>query len=188
MAQATITWTPAGGTNSLSQLVQYKQSSSSTWLTFSTLLPGAATETITGLNLNTIYDFMVVDNCAVGGLVASGIDEKIKFSCPTLTVTPTFNSVTVAFTGVGANITKYTLQLLDSTGNSVIATQDITNVTPTSFTNTFSSLSASTVYNVRLTMYAGSTFAYSNICSLTSFTTGATPVCLPPVAVSATMS
>jgi hypothetical protein len=188
MAQSIITWTAAGGTNSLSQLVQYKLSSSSTWVTFSTLAAGVGTETITGLVVNQIYDFRVVDNCAVGGPIPSQLTQKIKFNCPSITVTPTFNSVSASFPNMYGDITKYVVQLLDSTGNSVLNTSEITDISPSSFTKVFSSLTSSTTYNIRITMYAGTTFDYSNICTMQSFTTGTTPVCLPPVGISAVMS
>lgn len=188
MAQSIINWSPAGGTNSLSQLVQYKLATSATWITFSTVASGIATETITGLLDNRIYDFRVVDNCAVGGPISGQPIQRIKFICPALTITPTYNSVSATFPNMYGDITKYVIQLLDSSGNNVLGTLETTDITPATYTKTFSSLSALTTYKIRITMYAGATFDYSTICTAQSFTTGTTPVCLPPVGIVAVMS
>lgn len=188
MAQSTITWNPAPGTNSLSQSVQYKLASSPTWLTFSTETPGIASKTITGLIANTIYDFKIVDNCAVGGAVSSATDTKILFSCPIVTITPTFNSVGFSFDNLYANIAKYVVQLLTADGNSVLGTISITNITPATFSDSFTGLTDNTTYKLRVTLYAGTDLQFNGLCSATSFTTGAAPICGVPGAVVAIMS
>lgn len=188
MASSTINWVPAGGSNSLSQTVQYKRTIDSVWIDFSSLAAGIATVSITGLSNNTIYDFRIVDNCAVGGAVPSAVIRGIKFTCPTVTISPTYNAVTISFTGVGGDVSKYVVQLLSSDLTSVLGTFPVTDLTPGTFTNTFTGLAASTSYNIRVTEYAGTAFDYSNICAATLFTTAIAPVCGVPGSVVATMS
>lgn len=187
--QSVISWTPAGGSNSLNQTVQYKATDSSTWITFNTVSSSIATITITGLVNNTIYDFQVIDNCSVGGPVPSTVIHAIQFACVTLALTPTYNSVAAGFTLNGiVDITKVDVVLLANDNTTILATQIITSPANTSYTNTFTGLNNSTNYNVRLNFYAGSTFAYSNSCPSTAVTTSSAPVCAAPTNVTAVLS
>ena len=188
MASSTITWVPAGGTNSLSQTVQYKLKLDSVWTTSSTVAAGVATATVSGLVANTLYDFRIVDNCAVGGAIPSASVTQILFICPEVTLTPTFEAVTVAFANLYADISKYVIQLFSADGSTLLGTIPITDITPSTFSNIFTGLAASTSYNIRVTIYAGSTFMYNHICPMTLFATGTAPICGVPGSVTAVMS
>lgn len=181
-SQCLLTWTPAGGANSTSQEVQYKASSSSVWITAASLGPTVNTYTIKNLDDNTIYDYRIVNICAVGGPSYAPIKQAIRFVCPVLTLTPSYNQVAYSFPHVQGSITKYVISLLNSS-DSIVATQEVTTMA-TTISGTFTGLTQSTTYKVRITMYADS---YSNQCPPQSVTTGAAPTCAPPTNVVATM-
>lgn len=185
--QSVINWTPAGGSNSVNQTVQYKATTSATWISFGTVAAGIATATITGLVNNTKYDFQILDNCSVGGPTASIAAHGLQFACPTVTLTPTYNSVQFDFTltGIG-DITKIDVQLLTSDNTTVAGTQTITGPTNSAYTKTFTGLSASTTYYGRLIQYADT--SYTGNCASQSTTTAVTPACIAPTNVTATLS
>ena len=185
--QSVISWTPAGGSNSVNQTVQYKATTSATWITFGNVASGVSTATITGLVNNTKYDFQVIDNCSVGGPTASTAAHGLQFACPTVTLTPTYNSVQFDFTlsGIG-DISKIDVQLLATDNTTVLATQTITGPTNTAYTKIFTGLSASTTYNGRLIQYADT--SYTGNCASQSTTTAVTPACVAPTNVTAVLS
>lgn len=190
MARAIINWTPAGGTNSTNQTVQYKLSTSSTWIDFSVESSSVTTKTITGLTLNAIYDFRIVDNCLVGGASGSSVFSGIVFSCPSIVVTNTYNSVTVNFsTTTLLSINKIVVQLLASDGTTIVGSQIISGlVNDHDYTTAFAGLSAATTYKARLVLFAGTGFIYTNNCSIETTITAAIPVCNAPSNVIATLS
>jgi hypothetical protein len=185
---ATLTWTPAGGSNSASQDVQYRVRGAGSWTTFQTVSASTATLPITGLTDNVIYEFRVVNNCTVGGPTPSNEDEDIKFTCPVLTVTDTYNSVSVSFTHLGGAVNAYDIQLLNTAGNTVLSTFAVSSPSGT-VSHTFTGLTASTSYNVRVIPKATGDTAYSKTdCALSAVTTDGTPTCDAPTSVSASLS
>lgn len=185
---ATLTWTPAGGSNSASQDVQYRIRGAGSWTTFQNVSASVNTLAVTGLTDNTIYEFRILNNCTVGGSTASNEDEDIKFTCPVLTITHTYNSITVQFTHLGAAVNAYDIQLLNSAGTSVLSTNAISSPSGT-ISSTFSSLTAATSYNIRVIPKATGDTTYSKTdCALTSTTTDAAPTCDAPSGVSAAIS
>lgn len=191
MAQSLITWTPTAGANAGTQTIQYKISSSPTWITFgSTLAIGVSTVTITGLDSNRIYDFQVLNNCPFGGPSSSGSVQRIIFICPTLTVTSTATTVSTSFTLTGVNdMSKIDVKLLASDGVTTLATQTV--LAPTNITYNiapFTGLFPSTVYKIQLVLYAGPTFVYSNNCAISTISTTAAPTCFAPTGVTAVLS
>ncbi len=189
MASITLNWTAPGGSNSLSQDVQYKLATSSTWTTFQNVGPTIGTVTITGLNNNLLYNYRVTNVCAVGGSNSSPTAEIINLTCPSVTVTNTYNSVTFSFSHLGGSVSSYTVDLLSADGTSTIATKNIT--TPSStVTDTFSSLvSASTTYQVRVTVNAvGASTTYTKVCTASNTTTPSAPTCNAPIGVTAVIS
>lgn len=187
--QSVITWTPATGSNTLNQTVQYKATDSATWISFATVASGVSTSTITGLVNNTIYDFQVIDNCSVGGPSSSGVIHAIQFACVQMTITPTYNNIQVSFNLANLiDVTKMDVVLLAANGSTSIATQTITAPTNTAYTLNFTGLTPSTTYNVMLTNYAGAAFAYSASCPQQGTATSAAPVCAAPTNVSAVLS
>lgn len=181
---ANLMWVPTGGANSTSQIVQYRVPSvSASWTNFATVGPTVSTSNITGLNDNRIHEFRILNNCTVGGSTSSTVDQKIKFVCPNVTTSLTYDSVGYSFSHVGGDITNYQVDLLTS-GGSIVATK--THSSPgATITDSFTGLSASTVYKLKVTMTAG---AFSKICDDVSVTTPAAPACNPPTSVTVTIS
>jgi hypothetical protein len=174
----TLNWLTGG--NAASQDVQYKLASSSTWITHSNVAGNVTTATISGLQDNLIYDFRVVTNCTGGTPAPSTSTQQINIICPSVSTTTTDTSVSYSFTNVGGSVTAYTVHLLDSTGNTVLQTQS-PGVSGT-VSGTFSTLTQSTSYKVRVTVVAGS---FNKQCTPVNASTSATPVCNAPSNVSA---
>lgn len=181
MAQAVINWTPGGGGNVTSQEVQYRIQGSTNWTTAVTGLSSSAnTYTITGLAVNTVYEFRVVSNCTFGGPIYSSILTDIEWFCPTISVTPTHNTITYSFSALGGSISAYTVDLLESNQTTIVQTK-----TTVSGVFDSGSITPSTTYYVRLTLTAGS---QTNVCSSVSTATTAAPTCPIPTITSATIS
>jgi hypothetical protein len=177
----TLTWTPGAGASN--QDVQYKLSTEPTiWTTHSSVAAGVATATINGLLDNRIYDFRVVTNCA-GGISTSAATQQINIICPTVTTNPSSTTIGFSFPEIGGSITGYTAKIFDTTGTTLISSQ--TPAGTTTRTGSFTSLTASTNYKIRIEIAAGS-FSKTN-CSFISVTTTASPTCNPPTGVTATL-
>lgn len=184
MSSFILNWTPAGGITSTGQQVQYKLSTASTWTTAATVSAGTNTYTATGLWDNTIYDFQIVNLCSLGGPTSGTNFQTINIVCPTVTITPTYNSVSFSFAHPGASITEYRVDLLDNAGTTVIAFK---NITPSGGTvsDSFLGLTAATNYKLKLTVKAGT---YSKACPVQSFSSEPFPTCDAPTALTVTIS
>lgn len=177
----TLNWTPGAGSST--QDVDYKLNAAGTWTSAVTgLLPATTTYTINGLLDNKIYNFRVVTNCVGGTPASSSTISQINIICPAVTTTVTDTSASYSFSPIGGDVTAYTVDLLDTAGTSVLATQTPSVSTP--ITGTFSGLTASTSYNIRVTATAGT---FNKVCPLNSVTTSSTPSCNPPTGVTATL-
>jgi hypothetical protein len=184
MSSFLLNWTPAGGLNSTGQQVQYKQSSSSTWITVTTVGPSTTTYTATGLLDNVIYDFQIVNLCTYGGPTSGTSFQSINLTCPTVQVTPTFNSASFSFSNLGGSVTEYKVDLLDASGSSVIASKNT--VAPTgTISDSFTGLDPQTNYQIRVTVKAGT---YTKQCPAASFATSPLPVCDPPTNLTGTIN
>jgi hypothetical protein len=184
MGSFLLNWTPAGGLNSTGQQVQYKVSTDSTWTTVTTLSASASTYTVLGLVDNTIYDFRVVNLCSFGGPTSGTNFQTINLTCPTVTVTPTYNSVSFSFPNLGASVTEYRVDLLNAAGSLVLAFKNIT-ATGVTMSDSFVGLSSVTGYQLRVTVKAGT---FSKVCTASSFTTDALPSCGVPSGLAVTVS
>lgn len=164
----TINWSAGGGSST--QDVQYKLSSSAAWITQGSVTGTVVTYTINGLSDNLLYDFRVVSNCTGGTAVNSSLLQQINILCPSVTATTTASTVAYSFAAVGGSVSAYTVELLNSAGTTIIATQS-------SVSGTFTGLSEGTVYKIRVSAVAGS---FTKVCNLVSATTTVTPVCNAP--------
>ncbi len=178
----TLTWTP--GVGSTSQTVQYKLASTSTYTTFSTLTGIATTETVTGLSDNLIYDFRISTACNGGTSTFSPVVQKINIICPTVTITPSSDSLSYSFPEIGGSVGSYSVKLFNSAGTSELASQTPTGTT--TLTGTFSSLTASTTYKIRVVPTAGT--ITKTDCAFATGTTSAPPVCNAPTGVTAVLA
>jgi hypothetical protein len=178
---ATLSWSIGAGATT--QNVQYKLNSSSTWITFSTVGGSATTETVTGLDSNLIYNFRIVTYCSGGTPAPSTILNKIYIICPTVTTTPTDTTIAYSFAEVGGDVDAYTVKLFNSAGNTEIASSTPTGTTTR--TGTFTGLTASTSYKIRVVPSAGA--LTKTDCLFDSVSTTAPPVCSIPTDVVATL-
>jgi hypothetical protein len=133
---------------------------------------------------NTIYDFRVVNLCSFGGPTSGTTFQAVNLTCPTVTVTPTYNSVSFSFSNLGASVTEYRVDLLNAAGSLVLAFKNIT-ATGGTMSDSFVGLSASTGYQLRVTVKAGT---FSKVCGASSFTTAALPSCGVPSGLAVTVS
>jgi hypothetical protein len=178
----TLTWTAGGGATS--QNVQYKQSTSGTWITHSTVSGTTNSDTINGLTDNVIYDFRVVTNCAGGTPAPSAPTQQINITCPSVSATPSDVSIAYSFSDLGASVTGYTVKLFSNDGTTELSSQTPSGTSVKS--GTFTGLTASTGYKIRVIVTAGS-FSKTN-CAFTSVTTTSTPACNAPTGVTATIT
>lgn len=174
----TLNWTTGAGAGS--QDVQYKLATNSTWITHANLAGNVTTSSISGLQDNLIHDFRVVTNCVGGTPSPSITTSQINIICPTVNISVTDTTVAYSFTHIGGSITSYTVQLLDNAGTVVLQTQ--TPAVTSTVTGTFSTLTQSTAYKVRVIPIAG---VFNKQCPLVSATTTATPTCNAPSNVTA---
>ena len=181
MASALISWTPGGGGNIASQQVEYRVQGASNWTSAITGLSASTSSyTITGLTANVLYEFRVVSICSIGGPINSSTMTGITWSCPTITLTPTHNTITYSFSNLGGSISGYQVDLLASNQTTVIQS-----LTTTSGVFNSGSITSSTTYYVRLTLSAST---YTNVCTSVSTATTAAPTCPPPTGPVATLS
>jgi len=182
MASATITWTPGGGANSISQDCEYKNINDMDWTVHSNVGPAVATATISGLGDNIVYQFRVTNNCSVGGSSVSLLDEAVSFFCALVDTEVTTDSVEYIFDNVGENV-NYLVELLDD-GGAVINNSTMSTISPIVSSN-FTDLEPSTDYSLRVTLsLTGELDTYTHVCSPYSFTTEDLP-CNAPTSVSA---
>lgn len=177
----TLTWTAGAG--AATQNVQYKLATSSTWITHETVAGNITTSSILGLEDNKIYDFRVITNCAGGTPTGSPATQQIKITCPVVTATPSDVSIAYSFPELGGSITAYTVKLYNSDGSQELASQAPTGTTTRS--GTFTGLTQSTGYKIRVIVTAGS-FTKTD-CAFVDVTTTATPACNAPTDVTASV-
>lgn len=184
MASFTLNWTPAGGLNSTGQQVQYKESTSSTWITAATLGASANTYTISSLLDNMIYDFHIVNLCTFGGPISGATFQTVNLTCPSVLITPTYNSASFSFTHLGGSVNEYHIDLLDNAGTTILAFKNIVPVS-SSVSDTFMGLNSATNYRIRVTVKAQT---YSKVCATVPFTTDPFPTCNAPTSLAVTIS
>jgi hypothetical protein len=177
MAQQALKWTPAGGVNSTGQQIEYRKKGTTSWIVFSSLPPTTSTATVTGLLDNTIYEFRVINMCAVGGNIPSGVFETIIFTCITVTATHTYDSITVNFSPLGADIVKYDVILVET--NAIYTVENPSG----NVSYTFSGLTPATPYSIKVILYTNS-FVKTN-CPVQVVNTDQLPECNAPSGVTA---
>lgn len=117
---------------------------------------------------NNAYTYKAESQC-VDASRPSALYNFGIFTCPTLSLTRTNNSISYSFpTFAGTMIDKYKLELFDSTGSVLIDTDIYTPAFAGTISGIFTGLSDNTVYKVKITsMYS----TYSSSCSIQSITT-----------------
>lgn len=177
----TLSWTI--GVGATSQNVQYKLSTSSTYITFSTISGTATTETVTGLSDNLLYNFRIISICSGGAPAPSAVVTRINIICPSLTTTVTSTTISYSFNEVGGDVSSYVVKLFNSAGTAEVATSTPTGTATR--TGTITGLAASSTYKLRVVPTAGS--ITKTDCPFVNVTTAAPPVCNIPTNVVATL-
>ncbi len=159
---ATVTWSAPssnGGANVDSYLVEYRQSTLSTWRSVTATSPSTST-TVSGLSANTGYSFRVTAHNSVGnGTVSAVTTASTLTGIPTaprsVSVSTTGTTATVSWTAPastnGAPLTAYRVEYRKSTSSAwqskqITATSGGTLVTSTVITG----LAQRSVYQVRV--------------------------------------
>jgi hypothetical protein len=123
------------------------------------------------LNHNTSYDFRIATDCSEGNINYSTPVTKINVLCPSYTPTATSNSISYSFSGAtGTSVTGYVVELLNN--GSVVESKPLASVAAT-ISGTFSGLSSTTAYVVRVTVKSSGA---DRVCTQTLSTTN-TPSC-----------
>ncbi len=118
---------------------------------------------------NTLYVYKAISNC--GGSPPStpfATYEFANISCPGMTITPTETTIPYSFTHLGGEVDKYIIQLYDSTGTTLLATNTHLPAFPTPVTGSFTGLTAGTSYKVKMTVYIGT---YTKTCAMVTTAT-----------------
>jgi hypothetical protein len=183
MATATLNWTPVGGAFSLSQNIDYKAIDDVGWILHSNVSAATNSATITGLANNVIYQFRISNVCPATLITAGNVYENTHLTCPTVLITPGITNVTFSFDHLGGDVSAYTVDLLSSS-NVVLGTKNVTSPGST-VSDSFTGLTLSTAYKIRVTVKAQGTTLYTLVCTAVDFTTIA---CSAPTAVSAVMT
>lgn len=137
---------------------------------------------ISGTPLNTALDITVslepcLSNLTTGATCKSCLSYTIVSvtNCPEVTLTADTDSVTYNATSLAGNYT-YTAELYDSTLGLLISSQTQAVAASTPFTGTFTPLTSSTVYNVRLTIVPTACLECPpTVCGFNSITTSPLP-------------
>ena len=168
---ATISW--AAVTNATSYAVDYKLTSSATWISFAAAQT-ATTADLTGLTLSSSYDWRVSATCPAGsgGFVQAQFTTTGPCTAPaTLSATPiTSSSATINWSSVSGAVSydvDFKLAAASTWTNAVTGT--------TATSRSITGLTASSVYDFRVrTNCAG---AVSSVYATAQFTTAVAAVC-----------
>lgn len=185
---ATFTWIPQS--NIVAQEVWYGALSavgstlppSAGWNPGANLYSATANSaTLNNLNENTAYQFAVLSHCSTGDSSWAML-TGYKIFCPTVATTFTATSVGVTLTTLNpsslfAIINTLTVSLVQVSNGQTVSSANYSGpqiVSP--ITNTFTSLTASTAYNV-VVSYTLTVSGPSTVCSTTAVTTAAPQTC-----------
>ena len=167
---ATISWSAV--TNAASYAVEYKLSSSSTWISFSTAQT-TTTANLTGLTQSSLYDWRVQATCAAGtgGFVQAQFTTTGPCAAPTTAATNiTSSSATLNWSSVSGAVSydvDYKPASASTWINAATATIDVSLIV--------TGLTASSVYDFRVRTNCAA--AVSSIYTVSQFTTAAGVVC-----------
>jgi hypothetical protein len=186
MATANLTWSPVGGVFSVSQDVEFKAMGDVGWTLHSNVSASTSAATITGLLDNVIYQFRITNHCPSALTGLSTVVEGTHLTCPTLSVDPSSDSVDYSFVDLGGDISMYFVELLNA--SDVVLDSYVFSSPSGTISGTFSGLSPSTSYQMRVTVSAaGSAGTFFIVCAPVTIATIAA-VCNAPTGVSAVMS
>jgi hypothetical protein len=167
MATAHLTWTPASGLN---QDVKYKKASEGSYTLHANVSSATSSADITGLDDNTVYEFLITNKCLYSMESSSTVEEGARVTCPSLTAEQTALSLGVSFSDLGASISSYVVEIYVMPADTLVDSHTISSPTP-SMSWTFSGLSSDTFYKIKVIPKIGSTYQNAT-CSVTERTLG----------------
>jgi hypothetical protein len=167
MATAHLTWTPASG---LSQDVKYKKAGDVSYTLFANVSSATNLADITGLDDNTVYEFVITNKCVFDLETSTPVGEGALVTCPSLTVEQTALSLEVSFSDLGDDISWYELEIYEMPAETLVDTHTISTPTP-SMSWTFTGLTSDTYYKIKAIPKIGSSFE-NTTCSITERTLG----------------
>jgi hypothetical protein len=178
---ASFPWTCDNTTGTTAFKIRYRLSGTSVW-TQKTVAPSGTTVSISGLDINRLYDFQIVN---VNGAEnpASVVFQGISFTDPEPEFYPTNIQIGVEFANLSEDIDTYTLTIAKlSTPGTIIETRVLTPADPNTYT--LEGLTPATQYVITITPAANQftkTFSYF-------VTTEALATCPAPNNVTATLA
>lgn len=156
---ATIPWTVDNTTGNQYYKLRYRQSGTTVWNMVTT---SGTTATVSGLAINTLYDFQVV-NVNGGENPASAVSQSINITDPYPLFFPTNTNVYVEFQNLSEDIDTYTVTIAPfSSPGTILDTQVLSPADPVSCT--FADLQSLTQYVITITPAANQfykTFSYT---------------------------
>jgi hypothetical protein len=103
---------------------------------------------------NTLYVYKAESQCSDGGRPYA-LYTFANFTCPSVVLTPSSNGIGYSFVPQGGQISKYDVQLYDSTETTLIDTDTYNPAFSNPTTGAFTGLTASTAYKIRVLEYIG---------------------------------
>lgn len=106
---------------------------------------------------NTLYTYKAQSNCGDSPQTTPSIQAQyVYIVCPSLTLTPGDTTIDYSFAPVGGSVTRYYVEIYDSTGLTLIETDTHDPAFPDPITGIFEYLSSGTEYSVKVRMVFGS--------------------------------
>lgn len=170
MATAHLTWTPASG---LSQDVKYKKAGDISYTLFGNVSSATNSADITGLDDNTMYEFLITNKCVFDQETSTDPEEGALVTCPSLTVEQTALSLEVSFSDLGDDISSYVIEIYEMPAETFVDSHTIGTPAP-SMSWTFTGLTSDVYYKIRVIPEIGSSFQ-NTTCSITERTLGCSP-------------
>jgi len=162
-----LDWIPYGGSNSTGQYIDRSDVG-----TIVNLGSSVNTYTDTNASPNTLYEYVVYNECLVGGPNPSNNVIGISWECPTITITEKQGSFSVDCLDALQYGYYYSIDLYDITNTNLEAMGDPFSPTQDPVSQIFSGLSSGTYYTVRVTIIAqdsngqpDGTFTYLHECT-----------------------
>lgn len=165
MANFLLTWNPQF--NSENQVIQYKLSSSGSYIDFATVSSQVDTYLVTGLLEDTLYDFRVKTSC---DNTFTPVIRAISITCPNVVVTKSNGSLSYSFNDSGLDLDRYIIELWKD--GSYFTQQILFSPFSNPLEGTFTGLETNGVYKIRLKAYSGD---YEKVCD---FSGAITPLCV----------
>jgi hypothetical protein len=148
MVTAHLEWTAGGG---VSQVVKYKKESDPTFTDYETVSGSISEIDIADLDENTVYEFLIVNQCLFDLQSSSDPVQSILMSCPSggYSIEQTALQLTLSFTHVGGDVDGYLIQIFEMPDETFVEEQEV--VSPSgSVSVTFSDLTPGTYYKFRI--------------------------------------